>query len=211
GMGAATIFVLLCSNVIIALLKNVIPAKVRIPAYIVVIASFVTIVDLSMQAFAPDLSRNLGVFVPLIVVNCIILGRAEAFASKHTVGSSILDALGMGIGFTLALMLIALFREVLGSGTITIFSLPIPGLEDGVIDVPGLVVSPITVFVAPAGALLVIGLLKGFFNALPGMRARLKIFLRALTTGLKNFFRACAGVFGKHNEQSSVSDNREVS
>ena len=120
GMGAGVIFVLVCSNIFISLLKNFIPDNVRIPAYIVVIASFVTIVQMVMEAYAPSLYAALGVFVPLIVVNCIILGRAEAFANKNKVLPSILDGLGMGVGFTLALTLIALIREVLGSGTITL-------------------------------------------------------------------------------------------
>ncbi len=104
GMGAGVIFVLLGSNILVSLLKDFIPEKVRIPSYIVIIASFVTIVDLVMQAYAPALSRNLGVFVPLIVVNCIILGRAEVFANKNGIGRSVLDALGMGVGFTLGLI-----------------------------------------------------------------------------------------------------------
>ena len=110
GMGAGVIFVLVCSNIFISLLKNFIPDNVRIPAYIVVIASFVTIVQMVMEAYAPSLYAALGVFVPLIVVNCIILGRAEAFANKNKVLPSILDGLGMGVGFTLALTLIALIR-----------------------------------------------------------------------------------------------------
>ncbi|MFP4384658.1 MAG: electron transport complex subunit RsxE [Spirochaetia bacterium] len=161
GMGAGVIFVLLGSNIFISLLKGFIPEKVRIPAYIVIIASFVTIVDLTMQAFAPELSRNLGVFVQLIVVNCIILGRAEAFASKNSLTSSVLDALGMGIGFTLGLTLIAFIREVLGFGTITLFAV---GSFDGVIEIPGLSEAPVMVLGGSAGALLVVGFLKAFFN-----------------------------------------------
>ncbi|MBR4786375.1 MAG: electron transport complex subunit E [Bacteroidales bacterium] len=117
GMGAATTFVLLMSNIIISLLKNVIPDKVRIPCFIVIIATFVSMVDLIIQGFVPALSESLGVFIPLIVVNCIVLGRAEAFASKNTVFDSILDGLGMGIGFTISLVLIAAVREVLGAGS----------------------------------------------------------------------------------------------
>lgn len=116
GMGAATTFVLLMSNIIISLLKNVIPDKVRIPCYIVIIATFVSMVDLLIQGFVPALSASLGVFIPLIVVNCIVLGRAEAFASKNSVWDSILDGLGMGIGFTISLILIAAVREILGAG-----------------------------------------------------------------------------------------------
>ena len=156
GMGAGVIFVLVCSNIFISLLKNFIPDNVRIPAYIVVIASFVTIVQMVMEAYAPSLYAALGVFVPLIVVNCIILGRAEAFANKNKVLPSILDGLGMGVGFTLALTLIALIREVLGSGTITL-----PGC---VITVPVISIAPMRVIAVPAGALLVLGLLKAFFQ-----------------------------------------------
>lgn len=118
GMGLATTFVLIGSNVFISLLKDVIPDKVRIPAFIVVIATFVTIVDLVMQAFVPALYETLGIFIPLIVVNCIVLGRAEAFASKNTVWSSFLDGAGMGLGFTMALGVLGSVREILGSGSI---------------------------------------------------------------------------------------------
>lgn len=117
GMGAATTFVLLMSNIIISLLKNVIPDKVRIPCYIVIIATFVSMIDLLIQGFVPALSASLGVFIPLIVVNCIVLGRAEAFANKNSVGDSALDGLGMGVGFTISLVLIAAVREILGAGS----------------------------------------------------------------------------------------------
>ncbi len=161
GMGVGVIFVLLGANIMVSLLKDFIPVKVRIPSYIVIIASFVTIVEMVMQAFSPDLYESLGVFVPLIVVNCVILGRAEAFANKNTVGSSILDALGMGVGFTLGLTLVALIREVFGAGTITIFPI---GNFNGVIEIPGLVSSPVRIFGLAAGALLVVGYLKALFN-----------------------------------------------
>jgi len=118
GMGLATTFVLIGSNVVIALLANVIPDKVRIPAFVVVIASFVTIVDLVIQAYVPTLYEKLGIFIPLIVVNCIVLGRAEAFASKNSVFSSLIDGIGMGLGFTLALGILGAFREIVGSGAI---------------------------------------------------------------------------------------------
>ncbi len=161
GMGAGVIFVLLGSNIFVSLLKNFIPNKVRIPAYVVIIASFVTLVEMVMQAYLPSLFESLGVFVPLIVVNCLILGRAEAFANKNSITASIFDALGMGIGFTLSLMLIALFREVLGAGTITIMAI---GNFDGVIKIPGIYNAPARVFGLSAGALLVMGYLKAFFN-----------------------------------------------
>ena len=117
GMGAATTFVLLMSNILISMLKNVIPDKIRIPCFIVIIATFVSMIDLIIQGFLPALSASLGVFIPLIVVNCIVLGRAEAFASKNPVFDSLLDGLGMGIGFTISLVLIAAVREVLGAGS----------------------------------------------------------------------------------------------
>ena len=118
GMGLATTFVLVMSNLVVSLVKNFIPDKVRIPSFIVIIASFVTIVELVMQAYLPGLFEQLGLFIPLIVVNCIVLGRAEAFASKNTLYSSIIDGLGMGLGFAFALTLLGGVREILGSGAI---------------------------------------------------------------------------------------------
>jgi electron transport complex protein RnfE len=123
SMGLATLFVLVCSNVVISMLKNVIPDKVRIPAFIVVIATFVTMVQLAMQAYLPAIYDVLGLFIPLIVVNCIVLGRAEAFAAKNTVGLSALDGLGMGLGFTLSLTVLGVIREFLGAGTVFGFQL----------------------------------------------------------------------------------------
>ena len=123
SMGLATLFVLVCSNVVISLLKNLIPDKVRIPAFIVVIATFVTMVQLVMQAYLPAIYDVLGLFIPLIVVNCIVLGRAEAFAAKNTVGLSALDGLGMGLGFTLSLTVLRVIREFLGAGTVFGFQL----------------------------------------------------------------------------------------
>jgi Na+-translocating ferredoxin:NAD+ oxidoreductase subunit E len=169
GMGVGVIFVLLGSNIFVSLLKNFIPERVRIPSYIVIIASFVTVVDLVMQAYAPSLSKSLGVFVQLIVVNCVILGRAEAFANKNSVKDSVLDALGMGLGFTLGLILISLIREVLGAGTITL--IPI-GNFDGQIRIPGLVSSPMRIMSLAAGALLTIGYLKALFNWMESRRAQ---------------------------------------
>lgn len=117
GMGLAATFVLVCSNIFISLIKNITPDKIRIPVYVVVIAAFVSIVDMSMAAFVPGLHKSLGLFIPLIVVNCIILGRAEAFANKNNVLNSIADGIGMGLGFTLALSVVATIREILGNGT----------------------------------------------------------------------------------------------
>ncbi|HSH69362.1 MAG TPA: electron transport complex subunit E [Deferrisomatales bacterium] len=159
GMGLATTFVLLCSSGAVSLLRKVVPAKVRIPAYIVLIATFVTVVDLLMNAFAHDLHRALGVFIPLIVVNCIILGRAEAFASKNPLLPTMADALGMGLGFTLSLTLLGSVREVLGGGTWF-------GLE-----LFGAAYQPLIVMVLPPGAFLTLGLLLAGMNALSRRRA----------------------------------------
>ncbi len=146
GMGAAATFVLVCSNIVISLLRKVIPGKVRLPAYIVVIAGFTTIVQMLVKAYLPAVDEALGIYLPLIVVNCIILGRAEAFASKHSVGLSALDGLGMGLGFTGALILMGGIREFFGAGTI--FGWPEGGL-----------LPPITIFVLPAGGFFVFGML----------------------------------------------------
>ena len=161
GMGASVLFVLFFSNIVISMLRKVIPDTIRIPSYIVVIASFVTIVEMVLHAFVPSVYAALGVYLPLIVVNCIILGRAEAFANKNTVLDSALDAIGMGIGFTLSLTLIALIREIFGAGTITLFPM---GSFSGVITIPGLSESPVRVLTLAAGALLVMGYLKAFFQ-----------------------------------------------
>ena len=152
GMGLATMAVLICSNMVISLLAPVIPNKVRIPCYIVVIAAFVTVVQFVMQAFTPGLYETLGIFIPLIVVNCIVLGRAEAFANKHSVGESALDGLGIGIGFTLALTCIGLVMEVLGN--LSVFENKFSS-SDGML-----------VFVLAPGAFLVLGYLMVLFNKL---------------------------------------------
>ncbi len=151
GMGIAATFVLLGSNIIISMVKNFIPDKIRIPCFIVIIATFVTVVEMVMKAYSPALNRALGIYVPLIVVNCIVLGRAEAYAQKQSVLNSFFDGLGMGAGFTLALVLISGIREFLGSGQLLGRTL-IKGFE------------PMFVLSMPSGALLVIGLLLGFFN-----------------------------------------------
>ncbi|MEN6445695.1 MAG: electron transport complex subunit E [Candidatus Cloacimonas sp.] len=117
GMGLAATFVLICSNIFISLIKNITPDKIRIPVYVIVIAAFVSIVDMSMAAYLPALHKSLGLFIPLIVVNCIIMGRAEAFANKNNVINSIADGIGMGLGFTLSLSVVATIREILGNGT----------------------------------------------------------------------------------------------
>ena len=153
GMGIATLFVLLMSNALISLLKNFIPDKVRIPAFIVVIATFVSIVDLLIQGFVPALGESLGLFIPLIVVNCIVLGRAEAFASKNTVFDSMLDGIGMGLGFTLSLTVIGAIREILGSGSIFGYTF-LPASAN------------ILVFVLAPGAFFVLGFVMAFIRHL---------------------------------------------
>ncbi len=152
-MGLATTFVLMCSNSVISLLKSVIPDKVRIPAFIVIIASFVTIVQLVMQGFLPDLYASLGLFIPLIVVNCIVLGRAEAFASKNNLWFSFLDGVFMGLGFTWALTLLGMVRELLGTGSI--FGHSLIGGADGML-----------LFILPPGGFLCLGLLMALINHL---------------------------------------------
>lgn len=153
GMGAAATFVLVGSNIFVSLVRNIVPEKVRIPCYIVIIATFVTIADLFMKAYTPILSRSLGMFIPLIVVNCIVLGRAEAFSSKESPLKSIFDALGMGLGFTWALILISAIRESLGNGSFfgIYFS---AGFE------------PALFMILAPGALLTIGLLIGLINCI---------------------------------------------
>lgn len=151
SMGLATMFVLICSNVVISLMKKLTPDMVRIPVFIVVIASFVTILQMVMQAYVPDIYSTLGLFIPLIVVNCVILGRAEAFAAKHGAMSSLMDGIGIGLGFTLGLTLLGICREVLGSGTIF-----------------GMTLLPETynmlMFVLPPGAFITLGFLVAIIN-----------------------------------------------
>lgn len=161
GMGVAFTFVLIMSNVIISLIRKFIPNDVRIPAYIVVIATVVTIVDLFMQAYAYSLYESLGIFIPLIVVNCIVLGRAEAFASKNGVFASFIDALGMGVGYTLAITLISTVREVLGSGTFL-----------GIDAFPFDLVQPASIFVIAPGAFITLGILLAIINAIRFKRAK---------------------------------------
>lgn len=154
GMGAAATFVLLMSNLLVSLIRNIVPTKIRIPIYITVIATFVTVVDMVMAAYAPGLHKNLGIFVPLIVVNCIILGRAEAFAGKNGPFASIIDALGMGVGFTFALVLISAVREVLGNGTIYGISIAPVGFE------------PVLLMMLAPGAFITMGLILALFNSI---------------------------------------------
>ncbi len=153
GMGVAFTGVLIASNIAISAMRNIIPDNVRIPVYVVIIASFVTMTDQLMHAFTPALYASLGIFIPLIVVNCIILGRAEAFANKNPVIPSIFDALGMGVGFTLALVLVCTFREVLGAGTF--FGIPV--LPES---------APAILMILPPGGFITLGCLLGLMNKL---------------------------------------------
>lgn len=152
GMGLSTTVVLVASNIIISLIRNFIPNKVRIAAYIIVIAGCVTAVEMALKAFVPEISKSLGIFIPLIVVNCIILGRAEAFASKNGVVKSALDGIGMGLGFTLALFILGAIREILGNGTFLGIS------------VFGESFQPATIFILPPGAFIVLGCVLASLN-----------------------------------------------
>ena len=154
GMAAGTAFVLVCSNIFISVLRKQIPPSVRLPIYIIVIATFVTMVDMLMEAYTPPLHRSLGIFIPLIVVNCIIIGRAEAYASRNTVFYSIIDALGESVGFLLVLVTIGGIREILGSGAIVLFGTKL-------VEVP---IEPATFMILPPGAFLTIGVLMAIVN-----------------------------------------------
>ena len=156
GMGAAATFVLICSNFLVSLFRNLIPSKVRIPCYIVIIATFVTLVDMVMNAYLPDLHRSLGIFIPLIVVNCIILGRAEGFANRHPVLNSLADAVGMGLGFTLAMIILASFRELLGNGTWLNMNILGQSFTD----------QPLLIAILSPGAFILLAFILGFFNVL---------------------------------------------
>ena len=163
GMGLSVTFVLVCSNIVISLLRKFIPDKVRIPSFIVVIAAFVTILQLLLHAYVPSLYDSLGIFLPLIVVNCIILARAEAFASKNPVVDSAVDGIGMGIGFTIALTLIGCVRELLGSGSI--FGIQVLGAS----------YEPMLIFVLASGGFLTYGLLLGIINAITNHSRKMKL------------------------------------
>ena len=160
GMGIATTFVLVFSNLFISLVAPITPDKIRIPVFVIVIATFTTVIDLSMAAYTPGLSRALGVFIPLIVVNCIIFGRAEAFACKAKIMNSILDGLGMGVGFILTLAVVSGIREIVGNGTI--LGVPVFGQS----------YSPALIMIMPPGAFLVLGLLIGTMNLVEDLRKK---------------------------------------
>jgi len=181
GMGLATLFVLLGSNIVISLIKRLIPPSVRIPCYIVIIAGFVTIVSQLMQAFVPELYKELGLYLALIAVNCIILGRAEVFASKNKVVASVFDALGMGLGFTLALFIMASIREILGAGTW--FGIK---LTAGLFE-------PIAIFARPAGGFFVFGCLIAVVNLILAKKGR-KVKKSVGCAGSCEGCTGCAGV-----------------
>ncbi|HAX74168.1 MAG TPA: electron transport complex subunit RsxE [Firmicutes bacterium] len=159
GMGFSVVFVLLFSNVVVSAIRKIVPDEIRIPVYIVIIATGVTLLEMMLNAFVPALASSLGIFIPLIVVNCIILGRAESFASKNTILDSIFDALGMGLGFTLGITILASCREVLGAGTFL-----------GITVIPSTYTVPI--FIYPAGAFLALGLIIALLNAYRLNRAK---------------------------------------
>lgn len=163
GMGLAASFVLVCSNGLVSALRKAIPDAVRIPCYIVIVATFVTAIDLLLQAFLPALSESLGIFIPLIVVNCIILGRAEAFACRNGVVASLADGLGTGVGFTLALALVAAVREVVGAGSLTVW---------GDLAIRHIHAKPVVLAILPAGGFVVLGLLLALINHLGAAWAR---------------------------------------
>ncbi|BCA78355.1 electron transport complex subunit E [Desulfuromonas sp. AOP6] len=159
GMGLATTFVLVCSNIVVSLMRRLIPSKVRIPAFIVVVASFVTVVQLCMEAYLYDLYKALGLFIPLIVVNCLILGRAEAFASKNPLPVSVMDGIGMGLGFTLSLFILGGVREILGSGALLGYSLF------------GATYKPFLLMILPPGAFIALGFLLALMNRFESRRS----------------------------------------
>lgn len=196
GMSASVIVVLICSNVVISLLRNFIPNTVRIPAYITVIAGFVTIVQMVIKAFAPDINNLLGIYLPLIVVNCIILGRAEAFANKNGVLISALDGLSMGLGYTLAMFSIAFIRELLGAGTLF-----------GIQIIPK-TVPPIMIFALPAGGFLVLGILMAVCNRIAEHFGQPKAELGC--AGCAAFGRCPAREFEASEHEAQTAADRKI-
>lgn len=191
GMGLAATFVLVCSGAVVSLLRNVIPSKVRIPAYITIIAGFVTIVQMLVKAFLPAIDKALGIFLPLIVVNCIILARAEMFAAKNPVLPSILDGLGMGIGFTATLTLMGMIRELIGAGTIFGISITAGAIE------------PMLVMILPPGGFFVFGILVAVSNALAAKQGKKKV--EALGCG------SCAGCPMADGCEKAEENTEEIS
>ena len=187
GMGLSTTAVLICSNLVISLLRKAIPDEVRLPSYIVIVASLVTVTELLIEAYLPALYTALGIYIPLIVVNCIILGRAEAYANKHTPLLSVMDGLGMGIGFTLALTLAALLREILGNGTAFGYQLLPKSFE------------PIGIFIQPPGAFLVIAFIIAVMNAI-GIKTRQR---KLVESGCDGMCANCTAACDKSGEVSA--------
>ena len=186
GMGLSTTAVLIFSNLVISLLRKVIPDEVRLPSYIVIVASLVTVTELLIQAYLPSVYKALGIYIPLIVVNCIILGRAEAYANKHTPMLSVMDGLGMGIGFTIALTIAGLIREILGAGTA--FGTQILPAD----------VSPIGIFIQPPGAFLVIAFIIAIMNAI-GIKTRQR---KLVDGGCDGMCASCASACNRSGEVS---------
>lgn len=188
GMGLASTAVLIMSNMMISLLRNVIPSKVRMPAFIVIVASFVTVVQFLLEGYVPALYESLGIYIPLIVVNCIILGRAEAFASKNSVGLSILDGIGMGLGFTVGLLLIGAFRELLGNGSVFNIRIMPEAYE------------PVTLFILAPGAFFVLAILTALQN---------KFKLKSATNGSAKSSNLACGGSCQDCSGSACATNRE--
>ena len=187
GMGLSTMAVLILSNLVISLLRNVIPDAVRLPSYIVIVASLVTVTELLIEAYLPSLYDALGIYIPLIVVNCIILGRAEAYANKHTPGLAVMDGIGMGLGFTVALTLAGLIREVLGSGTAFGAQVLPSGME------------PISIFVQPPGAFLVIAFIIVGQNAI-GIKTRQR---QLVESGCDGSCATCGAVCSESTKEAA--------
>lgn len=203
GMGIAASFVLICSNVVISALRKIIPDKVRIPAFIVVIATFVSIVQMIVQAFAPALNEALGIYLPLIVVNCILLGRAEAYASKNPVLFSAIDGLGMGVGFTIAISLMAIVREILGAGTLTLKLLGKGILIDLNPYIAKIGLEPILIFILAPGGFFVFGILMAIFNKIAESKGKKKAELGCAGCPMNETCASCEQP--KNNKEEAMS------
>lgn len=203
GMGIAASFVLICSNVVISALRKIIPDKVRIPAFIVVIATFVSIVQMMVQAFAPALNEALGIYLPLIVVNCILLGRAEAYASKNSVLLSAIDGLGMGVGFTIAISLMAIVREILGAGTLTLKLLGKGVLLDLNPYIAKIGLEPILIFILAPGGFFVFGILMAIFNKIAESKGKKKAELGCAGCPMNETCTSCEQP--KNNKEEAMS------
>lgn len=203
GMGIAASFVLICSNVVISALRKIIPDKVRIPAFIVVIATFVSIVQMMVQAFAPALNEALGIYLPLIVVNCILLGRAEAYASKNSVLLSAIDGLGMGVGFTIAISLMAIVREILGAGTLTLKLLGKGVLIDLNPYIAKIGLEPILIFILAPGGFFVFGILMAIFNKIAESKGKKKAELGCAGCPMNETCASCEQP--KNNKEEAMS------